>query len=114
MDQSGSIAHVDDGDNASCLEHMGLPVLFQQTQRWYEEQCCFLSALPVASPVNVGDYPRDAQRVAIELLLCSLLTLTLADSLLNQACHLSKCVVWLQWGHSRTALAQSLFKIGTL
>ena len=54
MDRSGSIAHVDDGDNASCLGHMGLPELFQMTRRWYEEHSNFHSAQPVALPVKGG------------------------------------------------------------
>ena len=54
MDQSEPNAHVDDGDNASCLGHMGLPVLFQETHRCHEEHYHFHFALPVALPVNVG------------------------------------------------------------
>jgi len=39
MDQSGSIAHVGDGGNTSCLGQEDLPVLFRKTHRWDEEQC---------------------------------------------------------------------------
>ena len=54
MDQSGSIVHVDDGDNASCFEQKDWPELFQETNRWQEEHSHFHFALPVALPVNVG------------------------------------------------------------
>jgi hypothetical protein len=54
MDQSGSIVHVDDGDNASCFGQRDWPVLFQETNRWYEEHYHFHSAQTVALPVNVG------------------------------------------------------------
>jgi len=67
MDQSGSIVHVDDGDNASCLMQKGLPELFQETNYWQEEHYHFHSAQHVALPLIVGgqiDDPRDAQRDA--------------------------------------------------
>jgi hypothetical protein len=54
MDQSGPIAYVGDGDNASCLEHKGLTVLFQETQRWDDEHCRLRDAQPVASSVDMS------------------------------------------------------------
>jgi len=54
MDQSGSIAHVDDGDNAACLRHMGLPELFLETHRWDQEQWHLRYPQPEALPVNIG------------------------------------------------------------
>ena len=54
MDQSGSSAHVDDGDNASCFGQRDWPVFFQKMHRWHEDRYHFHFALPVALPVNVG------------------------------------------------------------
>jgi len=45
---------VGDGDNVSCLGHMGLPELFQKMHRWHEEHYHFHSAQPEALPVNMG------------------------------------------------------------
>ena len=54
MDQIVSIAHVGDGDNASCLGQQGLPELFQETHHWDQEQYLLRYAQPVASPLNIG------------------------------------------------------------
>jgi hypothetical protein len=48
-----------------------------------------------------GALPGRVAWCPIEILLRSFLTPTLVESILKQACHLSKCVVWLHWGHSR-------------
>src|SRR5260370_41063203 len=49
---TGPIAYVGDGDNASCLGHKDLPLLFQETQRWDDEHCRLRYAQPVASSVE--------------------------------------------------------------
>jgi hypothetical protein len=62
MDQSVSIAHVGDGDNASCLGHKDLPVLFQETQRWDDEHSRLRYDQPVVlslysgGQIDYGDY----------------------------------------------------------
>ena len=69
MDQIVSIAHVGDGDNASCLGQQGLPELFQETHHWDQEQYLLRYAQPVASPLNIGvqiDYA-DVSNISIIL-----------------------------------------------
>ena len=54
MDQSGSIAYVGDGDNASCLGHKDLPVLFQQAHCWDEEYSRLRYDQPVVLSLYIG------------------------------------------------------------